>query len=107
MKSPRGRPALRTYLLARQGELFPDAAHMAALESRYPYLASFRVCVDAAIAARSTGRAAVGDRAENALKKEVFPLVSASFFCQAGEVAPPEGSTGGTFGLFEKVAEKS
>lgn len=42
----RGRPALKTYLLARQVELFPSADHTAYLEKKYPYLAAMRALVD-------------------------------------------------------------
>lgn len=38
----RGRPASKTYLLARQADLFPDPAYTAYLEKRYPYLRAMR-----------------------------------------------------------------
>jgi hypothetical protein len=60
----RGRPALKTYLLARQVELFPSADHTAYLEKRYPYLAAMRALVDngsSAAEVRAAGaRLAVG-----------------------------------------------
>lgn len=89
----RGRPALKTYLLARQGELFLSADHTAYLEKRYPYLAAMRALVDASFSSRTAGRAADGGRDEKASKPSKISPVSASFFCQAGEVAPPASSS--------------
>lgn len=45
MSKVRGRPAYKTYLFARQPDLFPSAEYTAYLENRYPYLRLMREVV--------------------------------------------------------------
>ncbi len=42
----RGRPAHKTYLLARQLDMFSDERHQAQLEKKYPYLRAMRMSTD-------------------------------------------------------------
>ncbi len=60
----RGRPAHKTYLLARQPDLFPDLDHQAQLEKKFPYLQAMRLTVDLSISSRISSQGATSaDRA--------------------------------------------
>lgn len=63
--------------------------------------------LDAFFSSRTAGRAADGGRDEKASKPSKISPVSSSFFCQAGEVAPPDSLTGGTFAFSEKQSQKA
>ncbi|SMB27281.1 protein of unknown function [Sterolibacterium denitrificans] len=48
-----GRPAFKTYFLARQADLFPDLAYQAYLENRYPYLRAMREALNLDVSSKT------------------------------------------------------
>jgi hypothetical protein len=81
----RGRPHKKTYLLARQIDLFADEAFTAQLEKKYPYLASMKLTTQLSISARSAAGAADRDAARS----------EASTAPRSGAPLPPITNRGG------------